>query len=74
MIGTSIQLMRSSMSSVIVLCPNGRRVTVKTGPNSPLLQVRSYNYCYDNIFILFLQVLEQACAKQQLDPDQYVLK
>ncbi|KAF2355609.1 TUG ubiquitin-like domain [Trinorchestia longiramus] len=46
-----------SNQSVTVLCPNARRVVVKTSPNTSLLQI-----------------LEQACAKQNYDADLYTLK
>lgn len=44
-------------SSVTVLCPNARRVTVKTTPNTSILQI-----------------LEEACAKQNYNADSYTLK
>ena len=41
-------------SSVWVLCPNGRRVSVAFGPNSPLnsikQQVSTFDSCYISVF------------------------
>ncbi|XP_015275845.1 PREDICTED: tether containing UBX domain for GLUT4 isoform X1 [Gekko japonicus] len=44
-------------STVSVLTPNGRRVTVRVGPSTALLQV-----------------LEEACRKQDFSPNEYDLK
>ena len=67
-----------SMASVNVLCPNGRRVTVKIDPNSPLMQVMQNHHCTRLLFTPHVthstQVVEQACTKQKLDASHFVLK
>lgn len=61
------------MSTVQVLCPNGRRVNIKVSPNTPLLSV-SYAIIIVGDEILHAKVLVDACQKQGLDSSQHALK
>ncbi|KAK3726636.1 hypothetical protein QZH41_012289, partial [Actinostola sp. cb2023] len=49
----------AACKSVVVLCPNARRQTVKVGPTTTILQV---------------SILEEVCSKQRLSCQEYAIK
>ena len=73
-VAACIIVARMSATTVTVLCPNGRRVNIR-----PLRRPSCFRYhgYAAGRFVdsgAFLQVLEQVCSKQKLDPAYHVLK
>ena len=64
----------AAVLAVNVLCPNGRRVTVKKDLNTPLLQVRYSTSAENEWWPEIVQILEEACRKQGFEVDLHLLK
>ncbi|KAG1714011.1 Tether containing UBX domain for GLUT4 [Nymphon striatum] len=63
-------------STVVILCPNGRRQTVHTTLNASLLSIidQQNNRFLFKKCLIYLQILEEVCQKQSLDSKQYQLR